>query len=540
MRGTIRLSGLLVVAMLAAGRLEAQAVKGARPPASAPAGTDAEDGVVRRYLDALEKAPRRGTALDRVYGFHVERGKLDDLIASYRGRATKGPGDGTAWMVVGLLESQRGRDSLAVAAFREAERLRPNDALASHYLGQSLVLAGQPKDAIQAFERAIGRAPVNRNDLLETYQALGRVYQRENRPEEAMAVWRRLEEKFPDDTRVRERIALALVEDGLYKPALERYEALAARTEDRSRKPTYRAAAADLKAKLGLRLEAVADLQRLLDDLPAGEWPHRDAQRRLEDVFLRADDLTGLVAYYEARIKASPEDLPAVSRLARHLQGLGRLDDARDRLEAAVKRAPGALGLRMELATLLIDQQEIPKAIQQFEAIDKHDPGNPDVLREWGALLLRDPARPDLGRKKAAVAVWKRMLPPPGARPDKAMTEQVAELCRQGGAIDEALTLYRQAVAIGGADPGPRTHLGEYLHSLGRRDEALAAWRGIAEGPARDASTLRILADVLSSFDYRDEANAALAQARALRPRTSAWPSSRRTCSPARASWPTP
>ena len=37
-----------------------------------------------RYLSLLEKNPRRGTALDRVYGYHVERGSLDAFIKSYR------------------------------------------------------------------------------------------------------------------------------------------------------------------------------------------------------------------------------------------------------------------------------------------------------------------------------------------------------------------------------------------------------------------------------------------------------------------------
>ena len=49
---------------------------------------------MERYVSLLEKNPRRGTALDRVYGYHVERGTLDELIKSYRDRLAKEPTTG--------------------------------------------------------------------------------------------------------------------------------------------------------------------------------------------------------------------------------------------------------------------------------------------------------------------------------------------------------------------------------------------------------------------------------------------------------------
>ena len=308
------------------------------PPRPAAAGPAVDDqAVLDRYRGALERNPRRGTALDRLYGLHVEQGRLDQLIDGYRDRAKKSPGDGVAWMILGLLEAQRGRDSAAVPAFREAERLRPDDPLASYYLGQSMVLTGQPRTAVDAFERAIKKKPASRNDLLEMYQALGRVHQRDQRVDEALAVWRRLEDQFPDDVKVRERVARALLEDGQVEPRSDRYQALAARGDDRLRQPLYRATAAELKARLGRRAEALAELERLMDDLPPGEWSQRDARRRLEELFLRSDDLTGLVAYYEARLAKRPDDLAAVARLSHFLQSLGRFDDASRWLEDAVK-----------------------------------------------------------------------------------------------------------------------------------------------------------------------------------------------------------
>jgi tetratricopeptide (TPR) repeat protein len=186
----------------------------------------AERKVMERFLGVLEKTPRRGTALDRVYGYHVEHGSLDSLVKRFEDRARADAADGSSWLLLGLVEAQRGRDASAVAALREAERLRPDDPLPPYYLGQALVLVGQPDTAVDAFERALTKKP-SRIDLLEIYQALGRVHQRARRTEKALAVWARLEATFPDDNRVREQIAAALAEEDQPAQALAKYELLA-------------------------------------------------------------------------------------------------------------------------------------------------------------------------------------------------------------------------------------------------------------------------------------------------------------------------
>ena len=134
---------------------------------------------LERFLGVLEKNPRRGTALDRVYGYHVERGTLDAFVktlprpASPRTRRTA-----PAWLILGLLEAQRGRDAAAVdgappgrggPARRPAARLLPGPG------------AGPRRPARRRRRGLRARAsPASppRTDLLEIFQALGRVHQR--------------------------------------------------------------------------------------------------------------------------------------------------------------------------------------------------------------------------------------------------------------------------------------------------------------------------------------------------------------------------
>src|SRR5690242_12661273 len=142
----------------------------AQPPTDEE--TARQQQIIARFLTVLERNPRRGTALDKIYGFHIENGSIEEFVKQLRERTTSKPDDGAGWIILGLIESQRGHDAAAVEALEKAKELRPSDPLAPYYLGQSLVLVGQPEKAAAAFEEAIARKPVQA-DLLEIFQALG-------------------------------------------------------------------------------------------------------------------------------------------------------------------------------------------------------------------------------------------------------------------------------------------------------------------------------------------------------------------------------
>ena len=289
-------------------------------------------------------------------------------------------------MIVGLLESLRGQDAVAVAALEQAETLAPQNYLASYYLGLSLVLVGQPDKAAQALERSIQRKPAQA-DLLDVYQALGRVYQRAQKSDKALDVWNRLEKQFPGDARVQEQIATTLLEESEFAAALPRFEGLAKTSKDRYRQSLFQIEAAGLKVRLGKADEGIADFEKLLGQLLPENWLYRDVRRRIEGVYLRTDDQAGLIGYYENWIKKKPDDLDAISRLARLLSSYGRSPESQDWLQKGLKVAPKSKELRQSLISQLVYEQKYPEAIAQYEQLDKHEPNNPDTLRDWGRLI---------------------------------------------------------------------------------------------------------------------------------------------------------
>ena len=466
--------------------------------------------VMERFLVLLEKTPRRGTALDRVYSYHVERGTIDAFLNGYREKTTKAPNNGNAWLLLGLFEAQRGRDAAAVEAFREAEKHLPQNPLPAYYLGQALVMVGQPDTAAEAFERAINRKPI-RADLLEIFQALGKVHQRARRFDQALAVWGRLERLLPDDLRVQEQIAQALIDEGQFAEALPKLEGLAKKVKDPHRQVQFKMDAADLKVRLGRTTEALADFETLLGRLNPDAWLYREARRRLEDIFLRNDDMAGLASYYEKWIKKTPDDLDAIARLGHFLALQGRSAEARQWLDKAVKLAPSRRELRLALVEQLVKQGQMTEAAAQYEALVEREPNNPDTLREWGRLLLKDTSRSETERKANATKVWQKLA---DAKKDDAVSiAQVADLFRQAEMTEQAIVYYKKAIALAPESPQYREYLGEYYQTLKRPDDAIAVWSEIAAGPRRNAKTLARLSEILAGFDHLKPAVKAGAEA---------------------------
>ena len=481
---------------------------------------DAEEAkqikIAERFETVLEKRPRRGTALERVYGHHVEFGTLDKFIQGLQDRVKEKPEDGTGWMILGLFESQRGQDADAVDAFAQAEKFLPTDGLPAYYMGQSLILIGQPEKAVEAFERAIERKP-RRADLLEIFQQLGRVHQRAQRTEEALEVWNRLEALYPDDVRVQEQIATTLVDEGEYALALPRYERLATLVKDDYRKVTYKIEVAELKIRENRRDEGLADYEALLSSLNPTGWLFRDVRRRIEEVFLRAGDQDGLAKYYEKWLESNPEDVGGMARLARFLASSARVPEASQWMAKALKLAPTRTDLRKTYIDQLVDDQRYDEAVQQYAELVKSAPGNQDFLRDWGRLVMKNKKLDEETRKLEATKIWNRIV---AARPDDALTNaQVADLYRQSKLNDEAIKLYKKAIELSPKDPQYREYLGEFYHILKRPDEAQATWASIAEGDRHTAVNVARLAEVYNSFGYLDQAVDQIAEACRLEPK---------------------
>ncbi len=324
-------------------------------------------------------------------------------------------------------------------------------------------------------------------------------------------MWQRLEALFPDDPRVLEQIAVTLAEEGQPALALPRYEKLAELVRDDYRRVMFQVSAAELKIKAGQRDEGIASLEKVMADLNPDSWLCRDVRRRIDDVFLRSGDQDNLVKYYQRWLETHPDDIEGMSRLARFLASSGRVPEATQWMEKALKLAPSRTDLRKSFIDQLVNDQRVGEAIEQYEQLVAVAPGNMDFLRDWGRLVLRDREEPEDQRRSEAIRIWNQILE---TRPDDALTvSQVADLYRQNNIGDQAEQLYRRAVELAPDDLQYREYLGEFLHIQKRPEEALAVWSEMAKGDRRNAVNLTRLAEVYNSFGFPEKAIVEVAEA---------------------------
>ena len=486
----------------------------AQPPDQPTAEEQKELQANQRFEEILRKRPRPGTALDRVYEFHVARGSIETFCQTLQNEIEE-KNSGQAALLLGLIQSQRGNDSDARAAFEKAEELLTTEPLASYYLGKTLLLVGDVDRAIAALQRAIERKP-EKADSLQIFQELGRVYQRLRRSEDALNVWKRMEAMFPGDLQVQEQIANILEEEGANSAALERFTALAAATKDRFRQVELGVRAAALKIKLNDHSAALTDFESLLSQINPGSWLYQDIRRRIDESFQSRQDSAGLTAYYQRWIDKHPDDIDAMMRIGRLLSIAHNSAAAKEWFARAIERAPSAVEPRLALIEALERDGNNSAAAGAMQTLCELKPDNPDYLVRWGELLLSDFSRPEASRAAAAADVWRKLLVKNNTNP--VMLARVADLMRSANLSDEALQLYRRAVELSENEPQYREYLGEYLHRLDRRDEALQVWRELASGPRKNRDNLVRLSEVLSTFGLHPEALEAMKEACQLQP----------------------
>ncbi len=467
-----------------------------------------------RFLEVLKKRPRLGTALDRVYGYHVGRGSLDPFCESLEAEA-KANGDGHVWLILGMVQMQRGQDALAAIAFENAERLSPSEALASYYLGKSLLMLGEVDKAADAMRRAITRKPA-RADMLSIFQDLGALYQRTGRNQEALEVWNELEALFPGDWQVQEEIAEILATEGALEAALARFTSLSTQLKDPYRRVEMAIRAAQLEAKLGKNDDALTHFEQQLARVNPDSWLHRDVRRRIEEVFWSSGDIDGLVAYYRKWVNSHPDDVDAMMRTARVLSVQRRMPEAEKWFREAIAKAPSEAGPRTALVEALVTDDRYDQAAKEMEELVKLDPDNPDYLVRHGELVFNDLNRTEQQRTTEAGEIWMGLLRKRGD--DPVTVARVADLLRGAGSSEAAIREYKAAIELAPNEPQYREYLGEYLHQLGRKDKALDTWHALADGERRTRDNLVRLSEVLSTFRYPDQALEAMAKACDLKP----------------------
>ena len=294
-----------------------------------------EQTVTRQFLKILENRPREGTPLDKVYQHHRDNNSLDELIDQLETEASQSPNDDKKWLLLGLFLEKTGRNDDALIAYRHACELVSDDFYIRYYLGRFLLQNDMTTEAVESLELALNATATNETtpnvtEQLDAVIALGKTYAKLNDFQKFDQLLRRLAAMTQQDDIVLLNYVKTLEDEKHFDAAIERYSRIFGQL-----KPDSMAyircllARADAKANARRKQEAISDYEAALNHVRANESSTEATYDRVERLFLRDKDTTGLAEFYRKRIKVEPNNFPLVCRYVTAIVQAGRIDEAK-------------------------------------------------------------------------------------------------------------------------------------------------------------------------------------------------------------------
>jgi len=430
-----------------------------------------------RYYGTLLKRPAPGPVFDRFVDAWLDSGTLDQLETFLAGKVKTEPSAATH-LLLGLYHVRQGAHAKAVEQYRAALTLEPANAA----LWQQKALAEarllEFDQATASLEKGLKQKPAEEL-ALTMRQMLGRLLSRAGRTTEALAVWQKLMTERPDDEALREDVLDLQLAEGLYDAAVENAAALVERAPDAYKKAMRRLQSAEVLDRASRTDAAMKELEQCLVDSGADSWLEKEVLARLDRIFRRDDNLSGLRTHLEALAQRQPQRHGVQRARVRLLAELGEKSAAVDAGRALLALAPGDRAAREEFITLLVEAGRLEEAVAQTAELGRQAPDDRELLLKLAALRLQAGDKP--GCLSAVTEFDKR------SGPDEAARLRSAALLEKAGLTEEAIARLRTAAqefpasaAVGGA-------LASSLHKARRRDEALTEWKRMAAsgtGPA--------------------------------------------------------
>jgi tetratricopeptide (TPR) repeat protein len=156
------------------------------------------------------------------------------------------------------------------------------------------------------------------------------------------------------------------------------------------------------------------------------------------------------VTLMQAAVDSYPNSALAHHNVAFALLGAGRLREAREHLEYALRLEPDCVDAHNTLAATFSEAGHSREAIPHLEAVLRLAPDDPSALSNLGAALR------EAGEPEQAVAYLQRALQ---VKPDSASHRNLGKALLQLGRPAEAIEQFRQALQMDGDDTDARWQL---------------------------------------------------------------------------------
>ena len=471
--------------------------------------------VIDRYKQMLERKPKAGSTFDRLYQFYLEGAGLDAMVADYETAALSNPNNPNLQLILGHIYKRLGKDNETVAAYQRAVELAPNNYYPYFALGQAYATLRQYANAItaltQAADYAIETKSATLDDLTALYKSLGRAYFRRDRVDEAILAWGKISELAPENIFARIELADLFREQELYAQAIEQHEAIVKfKADDPYRVCLSLREIGKIREEKGDYAGAIQSYDAALALTGQGNWLRKDIQHRVIGIYASDGDWEGLIAYYQDKLSAAPNDPELIGLLASAYIENQQLEDGIASYRKALELAPTDAGLRLNLIAAFRAAARFEDAAAEYERLSEEQPDDFGIYRELGELYLQ------LEDKVRAKGAYQRMI---DRDPENGGTHLIlAEIYAGHEWLDDAITAYEKAISLAPANLDYIEYFGEFYFRHGTREKTVETWNRMVAGDRAIAENYDRIAQLLDAKDFHTEAIGASRKAVELAP----------------------
>jgi glycosyltransferase involved in cell wall biosynthesis/Flp pilus assembly protein TadD len=310
--------------------------------------------------------------------------------------------------------TRRRKDERNLRLLRLDAAEHPNDHAVLFHLGMTLVVLGQAAEAIAPLRRTVELARPDDPTVRKSYTLMVQAHRRLDQNDQAVALCEEALKKFPDDTELLFQEAVLRVyrrdlaggERSLLRllttPPAD-YLAVAVDPELRGVKARFNLAV--VYRDQGRAAEAEALWQQVIAEKP----DFTEAWIGLADLYL-THGRRDAAAELARRLRANPQRAgEAASVEARCLAAINDFAGARRVLEQALAAAPGAVGLNLALANVLLaedrDHAAAEKALRAVLAVEPNHTQARQNLETLQRRLAQQVAKPAAGRPRVSLTM---------------------------------------------------------------------------------------------------------------------------------------
>lgn len=361
-----------------------------------------------------------------------------------------------AHYVLARLAGETADWGLMLSEAQRAQELAPYWSPAGLQLARAQLATGQTELALQT-----AQAVVKADDSLATRSEYAALLLSSNRANDAVRLWRELEQEDGDNSAAVRALAQIDYQVGNYQSAFNRFNRLLNTGKHLSESIFYLGSIAE-------RTGATDEARQLYERVQEGEFASA-AQLRVASLIRDSDGLSAAITFLQAYGEANPDEmLLSLKARAEMLSEAGDEAAALAIYDQAIKSYPDVAELHLSRAFQLVKMDKIAPALQAMKQLVAERPQDPTALNALGYTLVDHGKQFQAGHDYIATAL--KYSPDSGA-----VLDSMGWALFKLGKKDEALE-YLQRASTRLVDTDLDLHLGEVLWSLNRREEAIATW----------------------------------------------------------------